>query len=193
VQRSAAVMCMKYLGIGALMLVATGALADVQNTLDWQHYPVRISEGETLAQALDRSSPIRQRGLVFHATTDWQVQWRFWWRDDSDGCVIEQVNTEVEVQIQLPELIAGTDAQRAEFADYLSALTEHEEGHQQLALAAGEAIDLALRRFPVAGTCDALETDANALGQQILQRFQEREFDYDRRTNHGQTQGAWME
>ncbi|MFG1495557.1 DUF922 domain-containing protein [Saccharospirillum sp. HFRX-1] len=186
-------MFVRWVGMVVLALMSTGAFADVQSELDWQHYPVRINEGETLAQALDRSSPIRSRGLVFHATTDWQVQWRFWWRRTSDGCVIERVRTEVEVQIQVPQLVAGTDAQQAEFADYLSALTQHEEGHQQLALAAGEAIDLALRQFPVADSCAALETDANALGQQLLQRFREREFDYDRRTNHGQTQGAWME
>lgn len=186
-------MLIKYSGLCALILLAAGALADVQNKLDWQHYPVRINEGETLTQALDRSSPIRQRGLVYHATTQWQVQWRFWWQDSSEGCVIERVHTEVEVQIQLPQLVAGTDAEQAEFADYLSALTRHEEGHQQLALAAGEAIDLALQRMPAANQCRALEADAKALGQQLLQRFREREYDYDRRTNHGQTQGAWME
>lgn len=186
-------MFVRWVGLVVLLLLSTGTLADVQSELDWQRYPVRIKEGETLAQALDRSSPIRQRGLVYHATTDWQVQWRFWWRNASDGCVIERVRTEVEVQIQVPQLVAGTAAQQAEFADYLDALTQHEEGHQQLALAAGAAIDLGLRQFPVASSCGALETDANALGQQLLQRFREREYDYDRRTNHGQTQGAWME
>ena len=184
---------MRGVGLFLLALISLRALADVHRELDWQHYPVLLAEGETLAQALDRSSPIRSRGLVYHATTDWQVQWRFWWQNANDGCVIERVRTEVAVQIQLPELIAGTAAQETEFADYLDALTLHEEGHQQLALDAAEAIDLALQQLPAASHCTALEANANALGQQLLQRFREREYDYDRRTNHGQTQGAWME
>lgn len=184
---------MRGVGFLVLTLMSVAVLADVQSKLDWQHYPVRINQAETLAQALDRSSPIRSRGLVYHATTDWQVQWRFWWQNANEGCVIKRVRTEVSVQIQLPQLVAGTAAQQTEFADYLDALTLHEAGHQQLALDAAEAIDLALQQFPVAGSCAALETDANALGQQLLQRFREREYDYDRRTNHGQTQGAWME
>ncbi|WP_146171201.1 DUF922 domain-containing Zn-dependent protease [Saccharospirillum sp. MSK14-1] len=176
-----------------LAFMSTAVWAQVHTELDWQPYPVRLAEGETLAEALDRSSPIRQRALVYHATTDWQVQWRFWWQNSDHGCVIERVRTDVTVQIQLPELVDGTAAQQAEFSDYREALRVHEEGHQQFALEAGEAIDRALQQLPPASNCRALEVDANALGHHILERVREREFDYDRRTNHGETQGAWME
>lgn len=191
-QRSAGAMLMKRCGV-IFLLVTGAAVADVETEVHWQHYPVAIEPGESLAQALDRSSPIRQRGLVYHANTQWQLQWRFWWQRAEFGCAIERVRIDLEVQIQLPALVAGSDAAQPDFAGYLSALTEHERGHQQIALAAAEAVDSALRQLPVAKDCQRLEADANALAEQLLQDFREREYDYDRRTHHGQTQGAWIE
>lgn len=176
----------------AVLLMLGGAEAEVRTELDWQSYPVQPEGAETLAQALDRSSPVRKRGLVYHATTQWQVQWRFWWQDSDRGCAIEGVQTEVSVQIQLPHWVAGADALHAEFEHYLSALTVHEQGHKDLAVVAGRSIDKALLELPPATDCATLERTANALGYQLLQRFRERENDYDRRTNHGQTQGAWL-
>ena len=41
--------------------------------------------------------------------------------------------------------------------------------------------------------CAALEAEANAQAHRTLEEFRRRERDYDVRTTHGKTQGAWLE
>lgn len=178
--------------IGLLML-AVCARAEVAVQLDQQHYPVSVSRGETLRHALDRSSPIEARGQVFYGRTQWQVQWRFWWRSTAQQCAIERTRVEVDVQMQLPFWRSGDADVRAEFDAFVAALEHHERGHQQLAVAAGRAIDDALLAMPPADHCARLETQANAMAQRLLDDYHAREYDYDFRTNHGETQGAWLE
>ncbi|WP_157954236.1 DUF922 domain-containing Zn-dependent protease [Saccharospirillum mangrovi] len=168
------------------------ARAEVSVQFEQQGYPVAVRTDETLRQALDRSSPIRQRGQVFYGQTLWQVHWQFWWQPTPQRCAIERTAIQVEVQMQLPEWTSGRADQRAEFDAFVAALERHERGHQQLAEAAGRAIDDALLAMPPADNCAQLEVQAKTLAQRVLDDYREREFDYDFRTNHGETQGAWL-
>ena len=51
-------------------------------------------------------------------------------------------------------------------------------------------VDLAIAALPPAGNCDALGAEANALGMRILQKYQQRDRDYDRDTRYGAAHGA---
>jgi predicted secreted Zn-dependent protease len=73
---------------------------------------------------------------------------------------------------------------------YLDALQQHENGHREIGVAAGQAIYQALGRLPSYDACDALERAADAACQQILDQHRQQELDYDQATNHGATQGA---
>lgn len=176
-----------------LALLAAPAVAELQTDLERRDYRVSLRQGESLAAALDRASPVRRRGLVYHGSTQWQVQWRFWWRQDASGCAIERVRTEVSVHMRLPRLSGANDQQRQRFELYLTALEAHEMGHYNLAVLAGKAVEQRLQALPAAADCAALETRANEAGHRLLEDFRAREADYDRRTNHGQSQGAWLD
>ena len=175
-------------------LVTLCANAGVTESLVYTRYPADASAARSLLGALNAASPIRENGQIFHAYTRWQVDWRFRWNEKPDGrCRITSVSTRLSGTIQLPALTGGRAALRERFETYLAALRVHELGHFQIGRDAAEAIDrkiLALDEMP---GCAALEAEANAQAHRTLEEFLRRERDYDVRTTHGKTQGAWLE
>ncbi len=74
--------------------------------------------------------------------------------------------------------------------EYLAPLTEHENGHRKHGLDAAREIDRGIGALPAQANCNALGNAANAFGNEILRKYNERDIDYDRTTDHGRTQGA---
>lgn len=167
------------------------AHAEVTEKLSFLSYQVRVLPGQSLLQALNRTSPIRKGGEIFHGFTHWQVKWRFNWQTGQDGrCRVTQVNTDVVTEITLPEALEMPPDAATRFASFLKALRAHELGHRQVGLEAAQAIDQALLNMPAQDNCRILEHSANQLGHQIIARHQAKDVDYDSRTGHGKTQGA---
>lgn len=176
-----------------LLLVCTGAASEVIHEGSEQPYAVRIAQGQSLREALNTATPIRQDGKRFHAYTAWNVDWNFWWHSDASGrCRITRVRTRLAWTIQLPQLEGGTSAQRAQFQRYVQALRQHEQGHMQWGRKAARAIDQGIAALPEAPSCTALEHGANALGRRVLAEHVAGEREYDRSTSYGATQGAQL-
>ncbi len=180
--------------VGALAASASPALAEVREQLATREYAVTADPGAPLLQLLNSATPIRENGKVFHGYTKWYVKWNYRWNEAPDGsCRITRVDTAVEGTFTLPKLVGGSGAQRTRFDTYLAALRTHEEGHYAFARQAGREIDGEIAALPAMRSCKALETEANALGYRILDTYTTREKQYDRDTDHGRTQGAWLE
>ncbi|TXG77552.1 MAG: DUF922 domain-containing protein [Rhodocyclaceae bacterium] len=179
---------------GALAACASPALAEVREQLATREYAVTADPAVPLLRLLDGATPIRENGKVFHGYTRWYVKWNYRWNEAPDGsCRITRVDTSVEGTITLPKLVGGTGAQRTRFDAYLAALRTHEEGHYAFARQAGREIDGKIAALPSMRSCRALEAEANGLGYRILDIHTAREKQYDRDTDHGRTQGAWLE
>lgn len=185
---------MKRAWLGGVMIgLALSAAAEVRQSLVYDYYDVRPRADESIADALSRVSPIRQGGRVFHGYTRWWVEWRFWWRETPNRrCRIDRVEVSVRGEIQLPELKAGSSNQRDRFLRYRDALHQHELGHYGFALRAGQEIDRGIANLPAEPTCRRLETVANDIGHGTLSHYRQLEDRYDRETDHGRTQGAWL-
>ena len=176
------------------LLACGAACAEVVQEDTELPYTVRIAEGQSLREALNAATPIRQDGKRFHGHTAWNVYWNFWWHSEVGGrCRITRVRTRLTTTVQLPQLQGGTASQRAAFERYASALRHHEQGHVQWARGAAQAIDRGIAVLPEAANCTALEHDANALGKRLLAEHVVRNREYDRNTGHGATQGALVE
>ncbi len=174
-----------------MLLACAPAAAEVTQDDTERPYNVPIAPGQSLREALNDATPIRENGKRFHGYTAWNVDWKFWWHSSASGrCRITRVNTRLSTTIQLPQLQGGTAAQRETFERYAAALRRHEQGHVQWGRDAARAIDQGISALPEAATCAALERNANALGTRLLAEHVDRERDYDRSTGHGATQGA---
>lgn len=183
---------MKHLAF-VLLLLSSHAGAELQEQLDYREYEVQTAGHTSLRQALNTSSPIRHNGQTYHGYTQWNVDWRFYWRPQADGrCQIERVTTRLQATITLPRLQDAPEPLQTHFERYRSALHAHELGHYRYGQAAARSIDQALTQLATQPDCTRLEQRANQLAEQLLQRQIEAERRYDQQTGYGKTQGAWL-
>jgi predicted secreted Zn-dependent protease len=127
-------------------------------------YPVT---GASLAEVQDQMNADGPQG--FWAHTSWKVVW-------TADC-----ETTVTAEIILPELQDDADLtedEAAEFDRMSAALLDHELGHVRIGVDYAEAASDA-----------ACPTDTHALDAD----FAARELNYDAETDHGRTQGAYLE
>lgn len=175
------------------LLAAAPSHADVSETFDLETYEVDQRPGEALLAAINRQSPLRRDGRIFHGYTRWNVRWNFWWDTNVQGrCAIKEVKTTLSVHMQLPELDESTVQGRAEFDGYLPGLRAHEDGHHHIAARAARRIDQTIKTLQPLRSCQALEAEANRRGYEILKAALSEEDDYDVDTRHGCTQGACL-
>ncbi len=175
------------------LLAAAPSIADVSETFELETYEVDQRAAETLLSAINRHSPVRQNGRIFHGHTKWNIRWNFWWDTNAAGqCTITEVKTTLSVHMQLPELDESTTEGRSEFDGYLPELREHEEGHHRIAAQAARRIDQAIKTLQPMRSCQALEAEANRRGYEILKAASSEEDEYDIDTKHGCTQGACL-
>lgn len=177
-----------------LLLVSQFAHAELDASLDYRYYTAPADDHSTLLQILNQATPIKENGHIYHGYTKWYVRWRYRWFEQADGrCKITSVKTTVTGDILLPKLKHANAEQKELFKRYVAALDEHELGHYHLGKAAGIEIDNYISALPEMSSCQLLEQTANEFGYQTLDKYRTEEKRYDANTQHGKTQGAWLE
>ncbi len=156
-------------------------------------YAIRGSSAAELRVEMNAKGPLGGDGRRHDRYTRWQISWRYGYRSGAGRCEIDRVHTEVTVTMTLPSWIneaAVPAGLRAQWRRYLDALETHEKGHARNGLDAAQEIDRAIAALAPLASCDALGTAANAAGNNIIRKYNQRDLDYDRTTDHGRTQGA---
>lgn len=176
------------------LAVPAHAVADLDERVERTDYDVALDAGDGLLQALDRASPIRQGGSVFHGETRWGVQWAIRWWERPDGrCRLTHVVATLKATVTLPRRVGGAPALQRRFDLYRSALHGHEERHLRIGRDAAAAIEGRIGALPEAASCAALTAAADGVGRGALADYRRVERDYDAATGHGRTEGAWIE
>ncbi len=109
------------------------------------------------------------------------------------GCRLTELAVRVDLTMDLPAWRpAGTTRRelRARWAQLITALTLHEEGHRDNAVRAAHEVHQRLSGLGEGPDCDALGKLAEREVFRVKLRFQLREQVYDIRTGHGVFQGS---
>jgi len=181
--------------LAALLLALTAApvRAEVHEVLDYDHYDAQAQPGRTLAAAINDASPFRPDGQVYHSATAWYLDWKVRPEPTVDGrCRVGEVRVALHGEMTLPRLVGGTAAQQRRFDAYLARLREHELGHYEIGREAAHELEKEFYALPSASTCADLQSKARDQGARLLPRYEEMGDEYDRQTQHGKTQGAWL-
>jgi predicted secreted Zn-dependent protease len=72
----------------------------------------------------------------------------------------------------------------------MEVLQEHENGHKNFGINAAREIERRLTSLGSMRSCNALGNTANSIADQIVDKYSRMETEYDRRTDHGRTQGG---
>ena len=173
--------------------LSPAAQAAVHESLDYGHYEARAQPGLAVSTALNAATPFRPGGLVFHSATAWNIDWHVLPEPTSDGrCRVGEVKVELRGEMMLPRLVGGDALQQRRFQSYLVNLREHELGHYELGREAAHRLERQFYSLAPARSCSELQATARATGATLLARYEALGDDYDLRTGHGRTQGAWL-
>lgn len=169
------------------------AIAEAEIRVDSVYYTVEGHTAEHIWADVIAKSPVQHNGRQHVAHTRWNVNWQFWWLTDGNSCEISKVTTRLDVTYTLPRLRqtpAMPESVIAHWDKYYSALFDHELGHKDLGARAVTEIENQISNMGPRGSCEQLESDANEIGKNVIEKYSRIEKDYDRTTNHGLNTGA---
>ena len=157
---------------------------------EYEYYYVNPNTRADILTSLKENSPIHENGTIMYGSSNSDVKWNLKWKHNSQICWITSVNTKVNTTYTLPKLIEGGSGIDDFWANWYPNLLTHERGHHKLAIDAAEEIERKIRKMPSFSTCDLLEKNANNIVLESINKLRRLQKDYDKRTNHGETQGA---
>lgn len=132
-------------------------------------------------------------GGGYDSINKWNTRWRFKTENTGASCVVTSVTVTLDIEIVIPELDAAAPADvRRRFDTYIDRLMVHERGHSTHSVAAAREIEPALLNIAPMPTCRQTAKAANELANSILLKQKEIDKEYDARTRHGATQGAYF-
>lgn len=181
----------KLIIILSLSVSATAESQPLVNT-SYTYYVVTPQSPFDIISRLNSATPIQEHGEPFHAYTDSYVKWRFQWMTRDGYCAISEVDVSVDIRFTLPELGAAPRDVKDIWNKWYPKLLRHENNHKQHAVEIAKEIERGITRLPKEKNCKLLEKKANNLGHRLLKRLRQMDRLYDERTNHGETEGAWI-
>lgn len=172
------------------------AKAEPVVNIHYKYYWIYPKNKRDLGNALDKQSPIIFNGKKYRGYTQWQVNWRYRWWETANSCQITSAQTTLTVTYTLPQIAKNHPVDRETqqtFNRYGQALYQHEQNHKNSGLYAAREIEKTLLNLPAFPLCSQLETRANQLGQRVIEKYRQRDREYDRQTDHGRREGVLLE
>jgi len=176
-----------------ILLFCQWASADPLVEIEKRFYTVNANSIQQLPTALNKATPIKQAGKPYHAYTDSKIRWQFQWQSAESTCYIDTVTVEVKVVFTLPRLSSKSPDVERLWDRWFPMLMQHENRHKDHALNIARMIEQAILDLPEFSRCSELETAANRAGNRLISQLQKTDEAYDRDTQHGKIEGAWIE
>lgn len=126
------------------------------------------------------------------ARTQWFVDWSYTSAIRASRCVVATSKVHTRIVYTYPRWVApasATEELRADWAHYMSRLRFHEVGHARVGRLTARRI-VATLGATTASTCAALDRSLRAVIARHFRAGNAADIAYDRRTQHGATQGA---
>jgi predicted secreted Zn-dependent protease len=181
---------------GAASLVAAPPVsAEPLVRMHTSYYYVNGPSASVLAAQIDRNGPPGADGKRYAGKTKWDVQWKFRHEQHGATCSMKEVAVAIGVAQTLPKWrneAKGAAALKTRWQQFVDALKRHEDGHKDHGLAAGKEIQAALLSAKPVSNCEDLAAAANSVAEAIVTKYQKLDQDYDRKTDHGRSQGATL-
>lgn len=158
-------------------------------TVRCHSYVVDATPQMQFLRQLTHRSPYRP----YRGHTQSSFRYRYDYASSSEGCAITRTTVAARIVFTMPRWKPKGKPDPFlvfEWNRFIEALWIHERGHALRALAAKRAVEKILRNLGVFPTCDELRASAETAIGQVLGKLTARNRAYDRKTDHGATQGA---
>ena len=161
-------------------------------TISTNYYKVTGSSPRELRAALNQARPWKARESV-DARTRWDITWTCNVASIEGICRVNSFETRTTINLMLPRWLPPAEAPPEltnRWKQYIEALVRHEEGHFRIARAATMEMRKRVLALKEDASCPALTATINRTGQAAIDAFRSQEMEYDRKTEHGRSQGA---
>ncbi len=185
---------MRLLSALTLLFFGFSAAAETIESVDYKYYEISPRTPYEIKPELMRRSPIRAGSGSYNGHTDWYIDWKYQTAPGSNGCRLVSVQTRVHVMHTLPSLSEYvTDEKTIEvFNKFNAALSQHEKNHGDHGLSAAREMDKIFSEVQPQRSCRDLARMLDGIGQSIVQKYTQLDREYDRTTNNGETEGAFI-
>lgn len=186
--------------LGILLLVALTTLAQaaepVSSAVREQHYMVYGRTIDEISHSIIERTPVRNARGAFSANT--RTHYKTTYRlvpVAQTGCVLKSAAVKVESVVTLPQLAPGTlsPAVAAEWLRYYTALRTHEYLHVESGKESARTTQQWLASMKVRGPCHAARPHVRIAIEAYILKLDERDRHLDALTDHGRSQGAWLD
>ncbi len=177
----------------SILLVSVSAHAETEVSTVYNFYPVKGKSIRQIKSSIRYNAPLTATGDKFAATTNYDIFWKHNFKETTNGCRLESIDTKVIVHYSLPKLDESQqldELSKSIWNDYYKALYLHEQGHARFGIQAAKEIEETLPQITEQTDCNTIFEISNALGKEILRKYHLKNIDYDQETHHGHTQGA---
>ncbi len=149
---------------------------------------------DEISKALDAQAMLdpHEPGSRYYARTDWYLTSDWSWKASSADCALTGAQVTVAVTMTLPTLVsvdAPEDVQKR-WRTFIDNTIAHENEHVKLAYDGARNYQRDLDRIPAAANCEVLQNRLKDLFRKNFDLIDRANIDYDKRTKHGETQGA---
>jgi predicted secreted Zn-dependent protease len=168
------------------------AKADVVINEQLVYYTVSPPSKTLLLASLKKSSPITKNGKTFHGKTAYEIKWQFKWKNNRNMCTLTEVTTYLNLTYTMPKLRSSPLDVQEVWSTWYPNLELHDKGHGQLAIETAKEIDHKLIALGSFTSCSKLEQVANFIGNKLMNELNDATKNYDKITNHGESQNAWL-
>jgi len=178
-----------------LALLVTPAIAEPLVRVHTSYYYIDGPSATVLAAQLDQNGPVGSDGKHYAGRTRWDIQWKFRSEQLGTACSMKEVAVAVGIAQTLPRWRGegkGASGLNGLWTRFIDALQRHEDVHKEHGLKAGKEIEVAALAVKPASNCEDLEAAGNAAAQAVIAKYKALDEEYDRKTDHGRSQGATL-
>jgi predicted secreted Zn-dependent protease len=157
------------------------------------NYTIQGSTAAELRQQMNKLGHVeKSTGKHFDGYTHWYVSTNYRYQPVGNQCKIYTATVKIDVTFTMPQWNASAKSSsdlKKRWHRYINSLQTHENGHKNHGISAGNDVLRSLNSI-IAPSCDQINAIAKEKTQAILNQYNQKDIEYDLRTQHGRTQGA---
>ena len=158
-------------------------------------YDLTGQSAKQLIAQMRETGPPGKDGKRYFGKTDWTIHWRYHYETRGGSVILTRVSVTTDVTTIMPRrqaLANGADRMAAEWARFLAALGVHERGHAENAQRHAKQLYAVLHGHGPFASAQELEAFVKMQGDKCIADANAEDLEYDKRTGHGDTQGATL-
>ena len=157
-----------------------------------RYYAVTGKTAEEIRASINQKR-LAETGHHFDTSSQWYASWSFEYKTDNNSCRINAQALDVYIQgfIMMPQWDStGADPTLVNrWQKYIDALQKHANQYAQHGLDAGQEIREELPKLSEE-TCEQLKEQTDRKGEEILEKYRQKDREYNERTQHGMLEGV---